>query len=277
MKEGLPDARIFTRDYIVPGLDGHDVVCDIFNNNLGNSRRPALVFVHGGGFVGGDKDQFFGAASWISMMTGALCVTMQYRTAPEHVYPAPVIDCLSVFRWLWANKERYHVCPELIFVTGGSPGANIGAMAMTAETELLKKYGLEPDKCFQPDNGIFLNGIFDLTDFYKRNPLERQHVNSYLNSRQFDKELWEESSPVFHKKPGLNLLLLHGSEDSIVPWQQCESMKHAAEQEQGRVKICIFEGREHAWFNEPQNLYEVLCEIINYIKETEDKVFNVKK
>ncbi|WP_252198033.1 alpha/beta hydrolase [Clostridium sp. MCC353] len=264
-------SRPFMRDYRIAGLDGNEVVCDIFNNRIGDGKRPALVFVHGGGFVGGDKDQFFAAASWLSMATGALCVTMQYRTAPQHVYPAPVIDCLSVLRWIWDHRESCGICPEWVCLAGGSPGANIGAMAMMAEKWLLKQYGLEPELCFQPRNGIFLNGIYDLEDFYKRNQEEQNHVEAYLNSG-YDRDLWRESSPVCRRKEGLNLLLLHGSEDSIVPLQQCEAMKRAAEQEQGRVKIRLFEGRGHAWFNEPGNLYEVLKEIKNYIEEIKEVV-----
>lgn len=263
----MTETETFIRNYKIAGLDGHQVVCDIFNHDIGEENRPALIFVHGGGFVGGDKDQFFGAASWLSMVTGALCFTVQYRTAPEHVYPAPVVDCLSVLRWLWNHKEQYRVRPELVFMVGGSPGANIGAMAMTAEKELLQTYGLEPKLCFQPKNGIFLNGIFDMADFYERNPSERQCVQAYLNSSRFDRILWKESSPVFHRKKGLNLLLLHGSQDSVVPLKQCQAMKRAAEQAQGNVRIQVFEGMGHAWFNEPQNLYEVLCAIRNYIEE----------
>ena len=96
-------------------------------------------------------------------------------------------------------------------------------------------------------------------------------MEAYLNSG-YDGDLWRESSPVCHRKEGLNLLLLHGSEDSIVPLQQCMAMKRTAEREQGRVKISLFEGRGHAWFNEPENLYEVLEEIKDYIEEIKEVV-----
>ncbi|MBS6645614.1 MAG: alpha/beta hydrolase [Clostridiaceae bacterium] len=272
MSETTTASRIFMRDYRIAGLDGNEIACDIFNNRIGDGKRPALVFIHGGGFVGGDKDQFFAAASWLSMVTGALCITMQYRTAPEHGYPAPVIDCLSVLRWLWNHREPYGICPEWVCLIGGSPGANIGAMAMMAEVDLLKKYGLEPEICFQPRNGVFLNGIYDLLDFYERNQEEQKNVEAYLNGAPHDEDLRKETSPVCRKKAGLNLLLLHGSEDTVVPLEQCEAMKRAAEREQGRAEIRVFPGKAHAWFNEPGNLYEVLNEIRDYIEKIKEVV-----
>lgn len=267
MGDQLSVNQTFVRNFKIDGLDGSVVTCDIFNHDMGEDRRPAFVFVHGGGFVGGDKDQFFGAASWISLTTGALCITLQYRTVPANVYPAPVIDCLSAFTWLWNQRELLQIRPEWVCVAGGSPGANIGAMAMMAEEGLLAKYGLNPKGIFQPRNGIFLNGIYDLADFYERNPEERGRIKAYLDASRFDRRLWREASPVCHRKADLNLLLLHGSEDVLVPLKQCEEMKDVAERERGRARIRIFEGKPHAWFNEPQNLYEVLVEIKKYVEE----------
>ena len=69
--------------------------------------------------------------------------------------------------------------PALVFVVGGSPGANIGAMSILADKRMIENFSLDPKLVFQPVNGIFLNGIYDLTDFCERNPKEREGCVSF--------------------------------------------------------------------------------------------------
>lgn len=68
--------------------------------------------------------------------------------------------------------------------------------------------------------------------------------------------------------------MLHGSEDVIVPMTQCEAMKKVLEQCGNRAWIKVFEGREHAWFNQSEELYEVLDTIRNFIIMRENEVLH---
>lgn len=261
----------FIRNYEIPGIDGAPVVCDIYHPPS-DGLRPACVFVHGGGFTGGDKDQFLGAASWLALCTGAVAVTVQYRTAGRAAYPAPIIDCLSVFQWIWNNRRELKVEPSRVFAAGGSPGANIAAMAMMADDEFLNRYLPGAGKLFRPAAGIFLNGIYDLVEFYEKNPQEQDNINAYLDRVEFEEELWREASPVNHMRSGLRVLMLHGSEDSVVSPTQCEEMKRRLEANGSSADIKIFKGQQHAWFNEQENLYEVLAEIKAFMENSGNEV-----
>lgn len=266
----MKEKRWFIRDYQVPGFGDEWITCDLYNvdgyEQESYGERPAFVLLHGGGFVGGDKDQFLGMASWLALTLNALCVTVGYRLAGTAPCPAPIVDCLGVYRWIWEWKRELRVDPALVFVVGGSPGANIGAMSILADKRMLKSFSLDPELVFQPVNGIFLNGIYDLTDFCERNPGERKRVCRFLDRDVWEQKLWKEFSPRYYGKAGINILMLHGSEDRIVPLQQCVEMKESVEAAGGQAWICSFEGKGHGWFNEAGNLYEVLEKIQAFVQ-----------
>lgn len=266
----------FERNDLVPGLTGVPVACDVWNLRRlqnaqeeslgdGHGRRPGLIFVHGGGFVGGDKDQFFAAASWLSWVTDAASVTVQYRVAGQAPCPASIVDCLGVCTWMRDNCEDFGIHPDLIFLIGGSSGANIAAMSMMGDERLLGEAGLDPRRVFQPCNGIFLNGIYDLADFYKRNLSERERVCAYFSQNEYNRELWERYSPISYKRAGLHILMLHGSGDRVVLPEQCSRMKQRLEAAGSHGAVRIFAGKEHAWFNEAREQYPVLVEIKKFI------------
>lgn len=262
----------FQRGYRIPGLTGQEVVCDLFDAGYGKEKRSAFVFLHGGGFVGGSRDQFFAAASWLSLTEDALCITVDYRTAKAAPYPAPVIDCLSVFRWIWEMREEYRIDPGLVFVVGGSPGANIGGMAMTADREWLHRYGVPCTGIYQPDHAVFLNGIYDISEFYKENEQERERVRAYIGENVPESVFFRETSFQTWGLEGQRWYLLHGSQDEVIALEQCERVKQRAENLGGSVQIHSFDGRGHAWFNEPECLYQVLITVKEILEAVKGEV-----
>lgn len=250
----------FIRAQEISGQRGVSVTCDLFNvNGRGEEgeMRPALIFMHGGGFVGGSKDQFLGMASWLALTTDALCATVEYRLAGQASCPAPILDCLQVIKWLYDKQESLKICPDLFFLLGGSPGAQIAAMAM-----LDSRYAGE---MFQPDNAIFLNGIYDMDDFYRRNPDEQKSIQKYLSMSCYDKEILCRESPIFCIRPYKNILLLHGEMDSVVPAAKAREMRDALSAGGSRAWLHIFKDKGHAWFNRQEEQYEVLKVIEEFI------------
>lgn len=93
----------------------------------GLSRAPVLVFVHGGGFVGGDKHfpgtpRYDLVGAW-AVRRGAVGVTMTYRLAPEHTWPAGAQDVAAAVAWIRDNIAGYGGDPGKIVVAGNSAGA----------------------------------------------------------------------------------------------------------------------------------------------------------
>ena len=86
-----------------------------------------LVYLHGGGFCIGSIGLMDGVARELAHATGAAVVSVEYRLAPEHPYPAGLDDCEAVTRWALANAGRFGVGPGQVVVGGESAGGNLTA------------------------------------------------------------------------------------------------------------------------------------------------------
>jgi acetyl esterase/lipase len=90
---------------------------------------PVVVFIHGGGWIGGSLDSFDEPCATLAKRVGALVVSPDYRLAPEHPFPAATDDTLAVLRWAADHIAEYGGDPERIAVGGESAGANLAAVA----------------------------------------------------------------------------------------------------------------------------------------------------
>ena len=88
---------------------------------------PILLFFHGGGFVKGNIDSYSKVCSNMARLTKHLVVSVDYRLAPEHKYPAAVLDCYNVALELFTKAELLNISPERITLIGDSAGANLAA------------------------------------------------------------------------------------------------------------------------------------------------------
>ena len=99
---------------------------DVFRKP-GAEGAPVLVFVHGGGFVAGDKRSaetpFYDNIGTAAALHGFVGVTITYRLAPEHKFPSGVEDLAAVVHWLNANVANFGGDPDKIVLSGQSAGA----------------------------------------------------------------------------------------------------------------------------------------------------------
>ena len=88
---------------------------------------PAVVYIHGGGFMKGDLDSSDSVAWGFAEEAGALVVSVDYRLTPEHPYPAAFNDCWASLLWLHENAARLGVDAARIGLAGDSAGGNLSA------------------------------------------------------------------------------------------------------------------------------------------------------
>ncbi|WBP94462.1 alpha/beta hydrolase [Mycolicibacterium neoaurum] len=93
-----------------------------------DSCPPVMLFLHGGGWVVGDLDTYDGTAREHAVGTGAVVVSVDYRLAPEHPYPAAVDDCWAVTQWVAAHADELGADATRIAVAGDSAGGNLAAV-----------------------------------------------------------------------------------------------------------------------------------------------------
>ncbi|OUS90667.1 alpha/beta hydrolase [Rhodococcus sp. NCIMB 12038] len=119
------------------GPDGRTVSVRLYRPPARPEPRPAVLHLHGGGFVSGSSDAGHARNVELSRELGAVVVSVDYRRAPEHPYPAPLDDCETALRWLIAAATDLGVDPGRIALHGVSAGGALAAgLAIRVRGEL---------------------------------------------------------------------------------------------------------------------------------------------
>ncbi|TCM20837.1 acetyl esterase/lipase [Novosphingobium sp. PhB165] len=98
--------------------------------------RPAMLHIHGGGYVLGDADMSDISNRSTALATGCVVVSVDYRLAPETVWPGALEDCYVALRWLADNADEFGIDRDRIAVSGESAGGgHAAALAIHARNE----------------------------------------------------------------------------------------------------------------------------------------------
>ena len=141
------------------------------------ARSPGVVMIHGGGFVIGSVETEHGGAAAMAIDTGAVVVSVDYRLAPEHPYPAGLHDCYAALTYLHTEADALGVDPERVALAGASAGGGLAAA-----TALLARDRGGPALCFQ------LLQIPELDD-----RLETGSMQTFVDSPLWNRPLAEQS------------------------------------------------------------------------------------
>lgn len=132
MKEQMPpfvapdSVSVDTRR--VPGPDGApDLEIHIVSPREPAGAVPALYWMHGGGFVFGSADEELPSLAHIADVLGVVGLSVEYRLAPEHPYPAPLEDCYAGLCWTAEHAEELGIDPDRLAVGGMSAGGGLAA------------------------------------------------------------------------------------------------------------------------------------------------------
>jgi acetyl esterase len=110
----------------VPRLDGSELAGELYVPDS-VTPLPIMVYMHGGGWVVGDHTAVDSLVRTLVRRSGWAILSIDYRLAPEHRYPAALEDVLYALKWVIANADQWGFDSEWVAVGGDSSGANLAA------------------------------------------------------------------------------------------------------------------------------------------------------
>ncbi|HEX7095791.1 MAG TPA: alpha/beta hydrolase [Acidimicrobiales bacterium] len=116
-----------TEDRAIPGPAGAIPVRVYTPDSTDSAPRGVLVYFHGGGFVAGSIASHDGTVRELAAGAGCIAVSVEYRLAPEHPYPAAFEDCVAALDWVFANAPEIGGDPARVAIGGDSAGGNLCA------------------------------------------------------------------------------------------------------------------------------------------------------
>lgn len=119
-------------------------------------KRPLILYLHGGAWMRGDLDTHDHLASRLSVETGCRVLSIAYRLAPEHPFPAALEDACTAFNWVYRHASELAVDKNKIAAAGDSAGGNIAAALVSK---------LRDESQPLPAVQILLNPVLDLSSF----------------------------------------------------------------------------------------------------------------
>ena len=142
---GFDLTGVAVEDRTVPGPAGApEVPVRIYRPEAADPAVPALLYLHGGGFVLGSIETEHAGAASLSRALGSVVVSVEYRLAPEAPFPAGFEDCYAALVWLAGEAGALGVDPDRIAVFGQSAGGGLAAAVALAARD---RGG--PPLCFQ--------------------------------------------------------------------------------------------------------------------------------
>jgi len=274
----VPAAEFETRtDIEFAQVDGVSLKYDAFL--LSEKSCPALIYVHGGGFTGGDKESIntsFGEIRDHCLAAGISVLSINYRLAPQFPYPAATDDVQTAIAFIKSNAADLRIDPDRLALIGDSAGgmlvSHAGAkyapgnrvatvISMYGEHDFVLRLSEEPCAMDgytkkRPAGGCISGGMAAFFGFAEATTA--QHM-----------ELVRDATAVTHVHQRMpSYLLVHGTRDYGVPIEQSHSMQQAIRRVGAECQMVAVVGGGHGhtgWNQDHQRHY--LPAIMNWLKE----------
>lgn len=130
---GPPIGRVLVRDLEIP-LEGRSLPATLYTPAGLAQPSGLLVYFHGGGWVLGTRASHDNTARFLALRAGVRVLSVEYRLAPEHVFPAAVDDAVGAFDFACANAADLGADPARVAVGGDSAGGNLAAVTAQVTT-----------------------------------------------------------------------------------------------------------------------------------------------
>ena len=242
----VPDDVIFEQGVEFSNAANQHLQLDIARPKTGDGPFPAIVCIHGGGFRAGTRDGYDGMCIKLAQH-GYVAMTITYRLAPVHQFPAAVHDCKTAVRWLRANAAKYHADPARIGAMGGSAGGHLALfLGVTAGVKEFEGEGSN-DQSSAVNCVVSYAGPSDFTKSYGKS-VDAAEVLPLFFGGDLSTKLREHivGSPLNWITPhAAPTLCIHGTADNYVAFEQAQWMVDRLKSSAVEAELLPFEGAGH--------------------------------
>lgn len=196
--------------------------------------RPGILYIHGGGWRGGDKRTNRGLFIDLARQ-GYVVFSVEYRLVPKAIFPACIDDCRAALRFIRAHADDYHLDPQRIALIGSSAGGHLAALMAVADDGEFRT-GENTGQSHRVNAVVALYGVFDLRNLPRSTGLPL--VTALLGGpesaipdayRRASPQAWVESAATqpARAKELPAFLFIHGDADRLIDIGQAVRMNAA--------------------------------------------------
>jgi acetyl esterase/lipase len=225
---------------------------------------PALVGVHGGGWVQGMRGQFqHWGRYFASRGTALFAISYRFATAKQKTFPHAVQDVLAAIQYVRGNAKSLNIAPDRIGVFGHSAGGNLGALAALGGRSPIFANGYAQDQFAKESTevkvfaGVY--GVYDVAQMWQKynaqTPLQN-NIGWFMGAPlPENRQLYFDASPINYATVANNKIAVHlsvGTEDDLVDrGSQTDAFLLALKQAGFFVRTTILQGAPHYWGSDP--------------------------
>jgi len=268
--EGAARAGDLSNRYrIVPNVtyltaNNWDAKLDVYVPREAAAPNPTLIYIHGGGWVGGSKE-----TSWLQLLpyleAGWSVVNVEYRLARVSLAPAAAEDCRCALRWVIRNAKQYNFDTNKLVVTGHSAGGHLSlTTGMLPSSAGLDREcpGSEELKVAAIVNWFGISDVVDLLD----GPNMKEYAVAWLSSMPNREEVARRVSPLTYVRAGLPpIITIHGDADPTVPYTHAVRLQEALNKAGVPNQLVTIPGGKHGGFSHDQTVraYSAIREFLS--------------
>lgn len=225
----IPENLTIYKDIVYKKTAEKTLKLDIYHQKSLSKPAPLLVFIHGGSWKSGDKDDY---RRYLVDYAGKgyTTATVSYRFSQEAPFPAALDDVVCAVKWLKTHAAEYQIDPSKIAVIGGSAGGHLAMMLAYHAGDASYTSECESDAEADVQAVVNLYGPADLTtDFAINHPVVLKFIGKEYSPET--KQAYEAASPLqFITPDDPPTLIFHGTIDKIVPVSQSDVLHEALKQ-----------------------------------------------
>ena len=228
-------------DFVYSSPDGIHLRFDCLHPAT-NEAAPLIVFIHGGGWISGERENFREIAD-VFVEKGYAAALIQYRLAPLNPFPAAVEDVQAFVRYARDNSDVLNILPNRIASFGSSAGGHLAAMLGVTDVVF-------NGTSSRVNAVVDYSGLTDLRDYKKKHfDISWSFLEQFMaEPYEGNKDLYKSASPVaLVDSESAPTLIVHGEADDIVPIAQSQALAAAFTKNNVPYRFISVPGEGHSF------------------------------